>query len=645
MTIFLENTRIFRERYEDLADALEEVSVDGLDWCETRRGQRNLCEVRGGKRYYYHSNYDAEKEAERWWRSLDLKGAKVLYIYGLGAGYSYRQVASWLQEDRERYLVYLEDDFRVLKRFFELDEAKEVLCNPQVLWGMTGGKNQAQTDSVCFDLAVYLYGLPLCISALPYYEVQRSLDHQRVQVSVMHHTAYVRFTGSESLEYGASFFSNFYRNVLRLGDCVGCEGLWGKFQGVPAVICGAGPSLNKNFSILQELSDRAVIFAGGSAINALTSRGLMPHFGGSVDPNFTQCLRMMDHSGYALPMFIKTRMHYKAMEVLQGPFAYLAGNTGYPITGWMEKRLGIREKHLPEGHNVLHLLINLATHMGCNPILFVGIDLAYTGLQSYAEGIVGNAEVKKEEVIGGRGLDDNAFGKKDIYGKPIYTLWKWVGESQFTSRYVQKHPQTTFVNCTEGGIGFEGVDNRPLKEMAETYLTSQYDIPGRIHSCLQEARFSSIQQGDVSEVLREIYESIERCEGIFRDQEKIIGTLEKSIRKGRKKELQKASEEMDSCQAALHEEVGYKEILEPSNEMRSVLYERRFEQAGHRHRRCSETERLLEHCENQREELQSLCTGAVVHRTILRECLRSHEEYGFASCEWLEEKKGEEKDG
>lgn len=41
---------------------------------------------------------------------------------------------------------------------------------------------------------------------------------------------------------------------------------------------------------------------------------------------------------------------------------------------WLEK-----VKALYAGGSIAHMLTNLAIYMGCNPIVFIGQDLAYTG--------------------------------------------------------------------------------------------------------------------------------------------------------------------------------------------------------------------------------------------------------------------------
>ena len=40
--------------------------------------------------------------------------------------------------------------------------------------------------------------------------------------------------------------------------------------------------------------------------------------------------------------------------------------------------------------------------------------------------------------------------KTDIYGKPIYTLWKWIAEANWIGDFAKAHPDITVINATEG---------------------------------------------------------------------------------------------------------------------------------------------------------------------------------------------------
>ncbi len=53
----------------------------------------------------------------------------------------------------------------------------------------------------------------------------------------------------------------------------------------------------------------------------------------------------------------------------------------------------------PEAFSVTTIAIALAVEMGCNPILLDGIDLAYTGMKRYAEGVMPSSSVCLSDML------------------------------------------------------------------------------------------------------------------------------------------------------------------------------------------------------------------------------------------------------
>ncbi len=627
MNYWEENVAIFQELDPQGAEELLAVDVSQFELSESRSGELNLCDSSGDRKRYLHSNYCPVKEAEQWLQEIDLESIKVLYVFGVGLGYAYDVLKAWLKEDAERYVVFIEDDLRVLKRFFESERGHKMMLDEQVTLIRTY-IDREYLEVVLQDLALCYVGLPFEAVALPFYKRHREEVFTEFHRQLMHATAYVFFAGQEFMEYGVAFFRNFYSNMLRLAETTGAKSMFGAFKDVPAIICGAGPSLDPQIDFLKELDDKALIFAGGSAINALTKKGMMPHFGASIDPNPTQAERMREHQGYELPIFFKGRTHRKAFEALHGPKVYLCGNNMYPVTDWIEEKLGIEEPTLTEGYNVLHLLIDMATKFGCNPIVFVGMDLAFTDMKSYSGDVVGDATVSKEAITKGTDLNNNAFVREDINKKPVYTLWKWVAESQYTSHYAARHEQTLYLNATEGGLGFEGIQNVSLKEAAKEHFTLPYDLRNWVHQELQESRFEKATKERVEACFQELDDSLESCYQLTKELAKEFESLEEAFKRGRGGEIRKCSEKVESLHEKLSDEIACKQILEPVNKVRSIIYERKFSQINYNKEVRSDLERMLERCEQNRREVLSLKESTELNQALLRDALGTRQEEG-----------------
>lgn len=451
---------------------------------------------------------DSQEEASQWYKNLPLDHAKVLYIYGIGYGEYYLPLKKWLKKDSEHRVVFLEDEKGVLQHFFARPLATQMLKDPQVII--------CSLEAGVLETLYWSFVLsPFAVTALKSY--QNNKPFEELKKKIAYETAMKNALVEEYLKYGAAFFRNFYPNMLHLSGSYWGNALFGKFKGVPAIICGAGPSLEKHLANLPALKEKALVFAGGSALNALANKRITPHFGAGIDPNSTQALRL-DKTEANVPFFYRSRMNAEAVSKITGQKLYISGVGGYDIAEYYEKKLGLEADFLDEGHNVINFCSEIAVRMGCNPIIYIGLDLAFTEMKAYAEGI-DESLVSEQELLSTRDEEKRGIYREDIFGKPVLTLWKWVAESEWLSNFAISHPETTFINATEGGIGIREVPNQPL-----TALPLKEDPLPEIQTVIQAASMPHVSKEILKIYTVELKESLQKCK-------EIIGKLIEEIEK------------------------------------------------------------------------------------------------------------------
>ncbi|MFT4554449.1 MAG: hypothetical protein ACI9S8_003100 [Chlamydiales bacterium] len=626
--MFEKNFEALRKAYPHIATKVEEADPEKVTLCQTRLGEINGKYLFDEKTCFLHSNYNAEKEAKKWFSGLEIEDTKVLIVYGIGMGHTYREIKPWLEENIERYLVFLEDDPAVIRCFLKSPFAAEILEDHQVMFGCYVNE-EGSLDSICSVVAESFVHLHYKITSLPHYYINKRDSFDKLQLRLRHVYAMINYAAVEFLNYGAGYFGNFYHTLLFLGKSYWGYKLFNRFKGIPAVVCGAGPSLNKNFDVLSGLDERALIFAGGSGINALTNRGLQPHFGGSVDPNRLQYERMVKHSAFEMPTFYKSRVQYSAFHTLHGPRIYIPGSPSYPITSVLEKKLGLTQSSIQEGLNVLHFLIELASWMGCNPIIFAGIDLAYSNGKLYADGVVGKAEVTAEEMTKATDLNNNCFLRKDIYGNPVYTLWKWVAESEYSSTFKKRFPDTTFINATEGGLGMGEIPNMPLAEAADKYLFRQFDLRQRVHAELQDCRIVGVEEENTLDLYLPIKKDLQEVIQICTEMNELFDKLREVTESDNHSMMQFLSLKIENRKKKLIKNEAYLHILSPLNMMRSVLFRRKIDEIEYNSKIGSDKERILEMCEVNQNEMSTYIRGAEVNLDRMEGALKEYSKRGY----------------
>ena len=146
----------------------------------------------------------------------------------------------------------------------------------------------------------------------------------------------------------------------------------GALRGIPAFVCGAGPSLDISIAPLAAHAQSAVIFSADSALRALARHGVQADFAVSTDvaklPE--KCLpdqlppRRVVLSSISPPAW---------QDALPQPPLFISG---HQLTDDWFAAQGVPRTALAASESCGSTAIDLALHLGCEPIYLFGLDLA-----------------------------------------------------------------------------------------------------------------------------------------------------------------------------------------------------------------------------------------------------------------------------
>lgn len=617
---FNTNIALLRTHNTKLAYQLPSVDANDIEFCKTEQGELNLKRTYQGVTYSYHSQKSAMQEADEWFKGLNLTSETVLSVYGIGLGYYYEAAKNWLKENPQRALVFLEHDPAVICRFLETERATKLLRDPQVhLHHFT----DPIVDKTLFnELSWTFIQCPFRVSALKLYADLDAAGFAQLEHQIAFQSAEKLALVDEYLQYGVSFFRNFYYNLFQLPHAHLGNGLFGKFDNVPAIICGAGPSLDKHLDKLTALKTRALLFAGGSSLNALASKKITPHFGAGIDPNSLQHERIKETAHLAVPFFYRNRFFYGALEALNGPKLYLTGTGGYDIAEWFEEQLGIEGECLDEGHNVVNFCIEIAQAMGCNPIILIGVDLAFTDMKSYGKGVIANAQVTENELLNVDDLDAKALLKTDIYGNPTYTLWKWVIEADWISEYAKAHPDLSIINATEGGIGFTDIPNVSLNDAIKEHLKKEEDLTVRVLHEYERYPLAYIREEKIVRLMNQMHDSLQRCIDKIDALVTEMTSLTKRIKKGEEYPASLETPTSALLEIDIGEEIGYQYVLNTFNLVYTRLCHRAIQALQTPRRKLSTKKRDLKKIELHIQRLNFIKNVTSVNTALIKHVLK-----------------------
>lgn len=482
-------------------------------------------EIDGQKIPLYSSNIS--EELAQWGDQLNRSSFNILFIYGIGLGYYYAFMKEWLETSPKAFIVFLEDDLEVIRAFLDTELATVFLNDPRAR--LYYFNPESEDDRQTFQhLGMMAVLEKRGKSALKSYKELKPRLFSECSGKLDYYCNSMSEIINEYIQFSLGFQLNFFENMFELPRAHTATKIFESFKNVPAIICGAGPSLAKNIDLLKQLQDKALIIAGGTAINALNAKQFNPHFGAGIDPNPFQYTRLIANQAFETPFFYRTRILNKALKIVHGDHLYVSGTGGHVVSDWFENKLGIESYPVEEGHNVVNLSVSLAKALGCNPIILVGVDLAYSNKENYSPGIQVHALHDRKSNLFTKNPDEELITKKDIFGEPVTTLWKWINESVWFGRFAKMNPDITVINATEGGIGFPEVTNMTLKEVADQYLTKSYDFPTLIHRSIQRSMLpETVNIEKVQSLMKNLSESLARCVNLY--DQTIIAWKEHSV--------------------------------------------------------------------------------------------------------------------
>lgn len=449
-----------------------------------------------------------QEDLETWKRTYDWKKAEVLYLYGLGAGGSYFALEEWLSEGKKD-LIYLEDDLSSLFTFLHTPHAEKILQDPRVHIAFFHPKGK---EAVLQELAHAFPVKRIEVIPAPHRMGKKEAFFSSLRLQLLRKTVLSEGLFIDRL-HSYIPFANTLQNLFHLPHSFHVNKWKGAFKNVPAILCGAGPSLKKEIPFLKECRDRALVIAGGSAIAALTSHHVLPHLGVMVDPNIEEYHRLKASVGFEIPMIYHLRTKAEVFSTCNGPMGYMRSAIASLACLWLEEELGIEgpllgDKLSDESLSVTSLALSLALFLGCNPIVFCGVDLSYAQGKRYAEGVVShdaNVKGSDEEKI----AEDRAVQKWQ-QGACIDTNVRWVMESAVLSDFAKKHRKRRFFNASLGGLEIPSVPFRSLSEIITEFQTPG-DLQGRIFAQIEKTKDLRLTREKVEKALQTLYESVERA--------------------------------------------------------------------------------------------------------------------------------------
>ncbi|HRX84784.1 MAG TPA: DUF115 domain-containing protein [Phycisphaerae bacterium] len=443
-----------------------------------------------GRPVHLHSRYDPAAETEKLIDAVDIEGQYAFFVSGFGLGY--HLLALRRRISSEAIIVVAEPDVSLIATALACVDITEVLADGRLIIITQDSKAELH-QRLQHHTALIMLGARFVTH--PPSQKRAAEFHARLRGLFTEFAAYARTSLVTLVNNAQITCRNIANNLAAYASTTSIGPLERRFAGCPAIIVSAGPSLRHNVGELAAARDRAVICAVQTTLKTLVDRGISPHFVTSLDYHEVSSQYFDGVPGLEnVHLVAEPKATWHVLDNYPGPISILDNSFARLLIG---DELAPRAP-LPAGATVAHLAFYLARYLGCDPIIFIGQDLAYTGYVYYSPGMEihrsWRSEINRFNSMETKEWERTArMGPLlrrtvDAAGRKIYTddlLFTYL--EQFERDIAQTGARV--INATEGGARIRGAEHMPLATALERYCAEP--IPAERFDYLRTTRWRS----------------------------------------------------------------------------------------------------------------------------------------------------------
>jgi hypothetical protein len=281
------------------------------------------------------------------------------------------------------------------------------------------------------------------------------------------------------------WLKNYISDIRRLKEASNADGFLGKFKNMPGILVSAGASLEGNVHLLKDIKDKCLMLSASSARLSMKQHSVSPHMFMTVDADEGEKRIVENVDNDNEYMVYSNQLTPKSLEIYDGKKIFINYNSDFYTTNFLAWA-GIQSGAVMSAPSVANTCFDFLYRLGCNPIIFVGQDLAFTKNKQYAGKIDYGVDMQEDEFKNaGYPVVEDICGNQ-VYTMPSFLAMRNCFEDQIRQAKLE-NPDLVVLNCTEGGLNIEGADNKRLEDVIKDF--TEINVVNLIDVLYQESMF------------------------------------------------------------------------------------------------------------------------------------------------------------
>ncbi|MEK3746063.1 6-hydroxymethylpterin diphosphokinase MptE-like protein [Brevibacillus sp. FSL K6-0770] len=521
---------------------------------------------------YVHSKYNPEKEAERFIDSLEEIQDRHVLFYGAGFGY---HIDAFIKKFPNTPFSIYEPNMAIFQQLIERKKIDE--------WIPVKRLKNLMVEENPDDCRKYLIELTnlledeIYLVILPSYK--RIFSEQTQTFIKMFRD--VVYAAHERIITGKVFAKRMAINglfnlpaIVKTPNILAAHN--GYFKGKPAIIVGAGPSLNDEFENLRYIKENglAYIFAVGSSINQLLNAGIVPDAAFAYDGsamNTKVFRKVLENEIDSVPLIFGSTMGFETVQNYPGKMSNFLVRDDYIIDLFLKDEDNRPFHYIDRFGSIATLTLQILDQLGFSPIIFTGQNLAYRGGQVYAQGV----EYTGTDL--GDKKKEYAVEVKDVHGNVTLSGRGHVEMREEMEALIQKIARTDIINTTKGGAHIEGTVFLPMEQLIAEQLTIPHVVKTDWLEVISQQDGYRYDLEYFKKVIRELLSSCDELGKIIRRFAELLEDMDRFIESQNNKQLEVCLTKFDKLFDRLQANKLNMRIVQPMNHMEFQLVLKMFD--------------------------------------------------------------------